>query len=339
MIDTKTYVPSYFKKFQCIAGKCPDSCCIGWEADLDDEILKKYESVSGELGERIKNALVKDKTDCGIFALCQNGRCPFLNDENLCDIQLAHGEKYLSKTCAMFPRFFDSFGNKTEMGLGFGCPEAARIILDDDEPFSLELLSDDGIDKESDVEELALTEKLTAFRDSLIEILDTDGMSFKKKVQLLYEKAVPFQARLDGSYVFVETPFGDNGFDFCLSVMREMEYISDERRAVIYNLKDSDRAKEMFVSYQSDFERLMKYYIYRYVLSSGDDVVSALEYGLFACVIISRIYASYPELDKETRIKIMYGYSKEVEYSDVNMDLLDEAVYMFIDTEAFLDMI
>ncbi len=339
MINIKTFVPSYFKKFRCIAGACPDSCCIGWEADLDSEIIEKYKTIGGELGERIEKALAKDETDCDIFSLCQNGRCPFLNRKNLCDIQSAHGEEYLSKTCAMFPRFFDSFGNKTEMGLGFGCPEAARIMLEDDEPFSLELLSDDGIDAECDSDEIIFTEKLTAFRDGLIEILDTDGLSFKEKVQLLYEKAVPLQAQLDDSYVFIETPFGDNGFDFCLSIMKDMEYISDKRRAVIDSLKESDKARDMFVTYQSDFERLMKYYIYRYVLANSSDVISAIEYGLFACVIISRIYASYNNPDKEVRTKIMYGYSKEVEYSDVNMDLLDEAVFMYLDTEAFLNMI
>lgn len=335
----KTFVPHYYKKFCCIAGACPDSCCIGWEADLDSKILEKYKSVGGELGERIKKALAKDETDCDIFALCQNGRCPFLNSKNLCDIQATHGEEYLSMTCAMFPRFFESFGNKTEMGLGFGCPEAARIMLDDDEPFSLTLLSDDGVEEKCDGDDLSFIEELTDFRDSLIEILDTDGLSFRQKTELLYNKAVPFQCRIDNTVIPFETPFGDNGFGFCLSVMKEMEYISDERRKVIDSLDDSDRAEEMLVTYQSDFERLMKYYIYRYVLSQSSDVVSAIEYGLFACVIISRIYASYPKLDKETRIKIMYGYSKEVEYSDVNMGLLDEAVYMYLDTEAFLNML
>lgn len=335
----KTFVPNYFKKFSCIAGACPDSCCIGWEADLDSEILEKYKSVGGELGERIKNALAKDETDCDIFALCKNGRCPFLNSKNLCDIQATHGEEYLSITCAMFPRFFESFGNKTEMGLGFGCPEAARIMLDDDEPFSLTLLSDNGIEEECDDTELSFIEELTDSRDSLIEILDTDGLSFRQKAELLYEKAVPFQCRIDNTFTPTESPVGDNGFDFCLRVMKEMEYISEERRKVIDSITDSDRAEEMLVTYQSDFERLMKYYIYRYVLSQSSDVVSAIEYGLFACVIISRIYASYPDLDEETRIKIMYGYSKEVEYSDVNMELLDEAVYMYLDTEAFLNML
>ena len=30
-------VPDYYKKFSCIADKCPDTCCAGWEIVVDDE--------------------------------------------------------------------------------------------------------------------------------------------------------------------------------------------------------------------------------------------------------------------------------------------------------------
>ena len=29
-------VPDYFSEFSCIAGDCKDSCCLGWEIDIDD---------------------------------------------------------------------------------------------------------------------------------------------------------------------------------------------------------------------------------------------------------------------------------------------------------------
>ena len=43
--------PNYYEKFKCIAGNCPDTCCAGWNIDIDDESLDKYESVPGEFGE------------------------------------------------------------------------------------------------------------------------------------------------------------------------------------------------------------------------------------------------------------------------------------------------
>ena len=30
-------VPDYFKEFSCIAGACKDSCCLGWEIDIDED--------------------------------------------------------------------------------------------------------------------------------------------------------------------------------------------------------------------------------------------------------------------------------------------------------------
>ena len=33
-------VPTYFNEFACIGGACEDNCCIGWEVDIDDEVLK-----------------------------------------------------------------------------------------------------------------------------------------------------------------------------------------------------------------------------------------------------------------------------------------------------------
>ena len=29
--------PEYYDRFRCIAGACKDSCCIGWEIDVDEE--------------------------------------------------------------------------------------------------------------------------------------------------------------------------------------------------------------------------------------------------------------------------------------------------------------
>lgn len=337
----KTFVPSYFKKFKCIAGACPDSCCIGWEADLDGEILKKYKTVGGELGERIKNALTKDETDCDIFTLCDNGRCPFLNSKNLCDIQATHGEEYLSKTCAMFPRFFDSFCDITEMGLGFGCPEAARIMFEDDEPFSLTVIDYNGHDDEFDSFDNILTEEIIGMRDVLFTILESKNLSFKEKISLIVKETIGFQLRFQEEKVYDDTAFGNSDFVLFVQTLKNMEYISAKRKRFIENLEDSEKAKDMFVTYQKDFENLLKYYLYRYMLAYGfsGDVITPLKLGLFACVVISRVYASIPDLDKDARIKIMYSYSKEVEYSDVNMQILDDVTYRCISLNDLLNMI
>ena len=326
VIDIKTFVPSYFKKFRCIAGECPDTCCAGWEADLDDEIIEKYKTVDGKLGERIKTSLAKDETDCNIFALCENGRCPFLNSCNLCDIQATYGEEYLSKTCAMFPRFYDDFGKIREMGIGFGCPEAAKIMLSDDEPFSLNFY-DECVDKIDDIDENFLSE-IIVLRAELFAILEDEDLSFKKKIENIFDIVNAFQKEIDGD-VFRGISSSLKKFDDCVELLEKMEYIRPERKDFVSSLKRKKLSKNTLSLYRSDFEKLMKYYIFRYFLSMGYDydVVTPVKYGVFACIIISRIYAYFGSPDFETRVKIMYSYSKEVEYSDVNMDLLNRSMY------------
>ena len=42
-------IPEYYNKFKCIASKCSDNCCIGWEIDIDSKTYEKYKNVTGSL--------------------------------------------------------------------------------------------------------------------------------------------------------------------------------------------------------------------------------------------------------------------------------------------------
>ena len=324
VIKIKTFVPVYFDKFRCIAGSCPDTCCAGWEADLDEDIIKKYKNIGGELGERIRLSLSKDETGCDIFSLCENGKCPFLNNCNLCDIQAAYGEEYLSKTCTMFPRFYDDFGKIREMGIGFGCPEAARIMLGAEEPFSLRFY-EECVEDIDDIDEDFLSE-IIAVRAKIFAILEDEDLSFKKKIEDIFDIVTAVQKELDGEDYADEIQNTD--FEDCISLLEKMEYINPERKSFISSLKGKKLSKNALNLYRSDFEKLMNYYIFRYFLSYGYDydVITPVKYGVFACIVTSRIYAYFNTPDFETRVKTMYGYSKEVEYSDVNLDLLDNVM-------------
>ena len=37
----KITVPDYYKDFKCIAGACEDTCCAGWQVDVDDNSPQK----------------------------------------------------------------------------------------------------------------------------------------------------------------------------------------------------------------------------------------------------------------------------------------------------------
>ena len=42
----KIVTPDYYKNFKCIAGECTDTCCAGWDVDVDKESYKQYRRVN-----------------------------------------------------------------------------------------------------------------------------------------------------------------------------------------------------------------------------------------------------------------------------------------------------
>ena len=89
-------VPDYFSEFSCIAGDCKDSCCLGWEIDIDEDSYEYYQTLPGEVGERLRKGMYE--TEDGGHGIRTNncGRCIMLNDKNLCDLYIAAGETSLS---------------------------------------------------------------------------------------------------------------------------------------------------------------------------------------------------------------------------------------------------
>ena len=72
-------VPSYYKNFRCIADKCPDNCCRGWEIDIDEDTLDYYKDLKGPMAEKIRASISED----GSFVLNEEGWCPLLTMMNM----------------------------------------------------------------------------------------------------------------------------------------------------------------------------------------------------------------------------------------------------------------
>ena len=143
----KLYAPKYYKSFKCIADKCDHSCCIGWEIDIDDDTLVRYESLDGGYGEDIKRSISYDGSPH--FKLCNQDRCPHLNDQGLCKIILNLGEDHLCNICREHPRFYN-YTDIAEVGLGMSCSEAARIILSSPDYMLMEEVGEISADGEID---------------------------------------------------------------------------------------------------------------------------------------------------------------------------------------------
>ena len=97
--------PSYYDEFHCIGSACSDTCCANWEIEVDEESAARYTALGGTLGERMKQHLIVEENEA-YFAMDENRRCPFLNQENLCDLILECGEDILCDICREHPRHY-----------------------------------------------------------------------------------------------------------------------------------------------------------------------------------------------------------------------------------------
>ena len=130
-MDINYLQPEYFKQFKCDGQKCHAACCRGWKISIDEESLQKYqqvESAEKEISSRIR---FSDKSKDYAVVLDKKGDCPFLNDENLCKLQLKYGESFLSRTCTTYPRTVNMAEGipVPERSLTVSCPVAAELIL------------------------------------------------------------------------------------------------------------------------------------------------------------------------------------------------------------------
>ena len=123
------HYPGYYKKFRCLAGECPDTCCIGWEITVDRETEKTYQKLrkgKSEMAERLRRSVRRR------LIIPDGDRCPFLAGDGLCDLCREYGEAAMTRTCRRYPRHVEDFGDIHEVELLCSCPEAARLILSED---------------------------------------------------------------------------------------------------------------------------------------------------------------------------------------------------------------
>ena len=125
--------PSYYQEFECIADRCPDTCCSGWKIAIDDKTLQRYQAYTGGLRNRLHNTIDWNTNSFSQY----NRKCGFLNEDNLCDLYQEAGPDALCHTCKTYPRHVEEFKGVKEYSLMLSCPEAARLILTNKTPFTM----------------------------------------------------------------------------------------------------------------------------------------------------------------------------------------------------------
>lgn len=301
-------IPHCFAGFSCIADRCPDTCCAGWEVDLDEEVLETYKKLPGPLGQEIRSKIKSE--DGYTFFQMEQGRCPFLNDKNLCRLILEAGESCLSTTCREHPRFWEEYGDRQETCLAISCPEAARLLLE--EPFHLDLreTSQPGEpDPELDGE---LLEGLLALRQELFHLATA---------------STPLPQRIDAILRQIQAPGLPSQIGFLLE-MTKMEFTDDRLQNWLGRTLASPPQEQevhiLFNRYSTEGTNLLLYFLYRYVLRGVWDGLIQ-EKILFSLCSLRAIFTIAAAQEGPFRDNLLWSsilYSREVEHSPDNLVLL-----------------
>ena len=179
----KIVTPAYYKDFKCIAGACTDTCCAGWDVDVDEASYKHYKKVKGSFGKRLKSV--------------NNGRCPFLNDNNLCDLYIELGEDKLCETCAEFPRFINEYGSVREIGIAPSCKTAGELILGYKDELTFDIKdSDEEVSSYNDIDPITYMQ-LRQARTIAYNIVSDRDYTIAERAVLLLMFAKDIQHYLD----------------------------------------------------------------------------------------------------------------------------------------------
>lgn len=395
-------VPSHYKEFRCIADRCQDSCCIGWEIDIDEDTFSYYKSVEGDFGGRLRSHMVTE--DVNSFTLEKNGWCPFLNSQKLCDICIELGEEALSEVCTEFPRFTMEYEDVREKVLSLSCEEVGRLIFCTDKKIAWEEheLSEDfceevweDADEESELgeedaddkwfdaeawedEESAVSaKKLEEVRERAVAILqDRSKPVFTRAAEYL-SYCERMQRELYGGYMqdggseATESVSNQDVSDSCSDCVENAcskitESASDEAAKIAYadflarmeryeqlEVLDETWSKvkeelnvtfteENYSTYQQEFlvamqsreyeyEHLLVYFTFRYFMRAyyDDNILTKAQFAVASVLMIRdmdvmRYVQNGKGFSLADRIDTARIYSKEVEHSEENMELLAE---------------
>ncbi len=315
-MNAQMHMPKYFCRFACIAGKCEESCCkAGWEIPIDDETLALYSSLEGEIGDKFKRSTVEGSDGDTVFKLDENGDCPFLNGEGLCELYIATGGK-LCEICTNYPRFVEEFDGFAETGISISCPEAQRIILNakrEDYVF-------DDVHTDDEILETLVKARKTAFDIAF-------NYPAKKALMILMDYALYVQDVIDFGAVHELDDYvpetrrlpkakGKSSLEMiCDTYLNNTDILYNEWREALVDCRPvfkciGDKQKRAYLAYL----------IYRYFLKAinTDDILSV-------CKLIISAFILTVTLKGDSK-KLARLHAKEVEHDADNLACLIDAM-------------
>ena len=284
--------PGYYGAFLCTADRCTHSCCIGWEIDVDEATLALYDALAGERGERIRGSILRSD-DGACFALCQDGRCPHLEDTGLCRIICELGEDYLCDICREHPRFYNVVGERLECGLGAVCEEAARLILS--------------------WQDYASLVRIGSFENGQGTPCAFDAVARRAQLYtLLSDQTLPYAERLVRIRADFAAPMMLSRDEY-EEMLCSLEYMNPASRTLFLDTWERGVCEGEAATL---CERFLAYAVYRHTSAASD--VQAFGEGVRAALYMEQIFCALLCRHGYDAVRAAQLVSEELEYSEAN---------------------
>ncbi len=198
-MKVKIFMPKYMANFKCIGPKCTDTCCANWDINIDETTYNNYTKSNDDFKKLLENKFIKNESNANFFNYgfmkLKDNKCPFLNEDMLCDIHKNFSHNNLCITCKNYPRVFNIIDNIYEKSALPSCPEVCnKAFLNKDKmEFIEEELNIDTenieirriIDVEAFEESNSLIKYFWEIRVSSINIMQLREFSIEKRLTIL----------------------------------------------------------------------------------------------------------------------------------------------------------
>lgn len=218
-LSDEALAPEWMKRFQCIGGRCPRTCCKGWDIEIDKKHAAFYEQIdASDISDALRQMtrkihVKKDGKEKDEYRLHLNGMpgqtCLLMSSDGMCRLQQKYGAEALCDTCYFFPRLQWQIDERYYCSAGLSCPEVIRLAITNPTPIRFEMLPIE-VDPIAGWMETAMipdgkSQLLLCSREkiimALIQILQTRRMNVQTRVFLCCQ----FLIKL-GTLLETETP-------------------------------------------------------------------------------------------------------------------------------------
>ncbi len=350
--------PEYYEKFHCLAEACPDTCCKDWEVDVDEDTFYYYKVQEGDLGKKL-NRCLREEGEAKYIPLNPDGRCPFLTEQNLCELCSQLGEEGMSQTCQEYPRYYMGIGDYEQIDLSLSCMEVGRLLFT--KSGAVEYLRDE--DDEEPWEELSKEDEqrlaeILQLRDGILAALnETAGAFAGDRKETGAVKAVDLPAEDVKTAGVLADPNGrialltpevlpdESQDEELLSLIPRMDILDTEGAGILQEICDNypeirEREAAFREQYHDLLQRLFRkfagYLVYRYTIDAfyEEDRYKALSAErrlwrrslrlmLLMCINYERRENAF---GVGPMIRLAHSYSRQIEHSDENLELWKKAL-------------